>query len=63
MRILKITGFIVAGLTALLVVFDSPSVRPDREGIAKAQVQQQLDKHKDEFKQKAQEQLKGLFGR
>lgn len=42
---------------------NSPSVRPDLEGIAKAQVQQQLDKHKDELKQKAAEQLKGLFGR
>ncbi len=40
----------------------SPSVRPDLEGMAKARLQQELDKHKDELKQKAQEQLKGLFG-
>ena len=42
---------------------NSPTVRPDLEGIAKARVQQELDKHKDELKQKAQDQLKGLFGR
>jgi len=42
---------------------NSPTVRPDLAGIAKAQMQQQLDRHQDELKQKAQEQLKGLFGR
>jgi len=38
-----------------------PKVRPDLEGIAKAQVQQQLDKHKQELLEKFQEQLKGLI--
>jgi len=42
---------------------NSPSIRPDLEGMAKARVQQELDKHKDELKQKAVDQLKGLFGR
>ena len=51
MRALKIIGSI------------SPTVRPDLQGMAKARVQQELDKHKDELKQKAQDQLKGLFGR
>jgi AsmA protein len=39
----------------------SPSVRPDLEGLAKARVQQELDKHKDELKGKLQDKLKGLF--
>ncbi len=38
-----------------------PKVRPDLEGIAKAQVQQQLDKHKQELQQKLEDQLKGLL--
>ena len=42
---------------------NNPTVRPDLEGMAKARVQQELDKHKDELKQKAVDQLKGLFGR
>jgi AsmA protein len=42
---------------------NNPSVRPDLQGMAKAQVQQQLDQHKDELKQKLQDQLKGLFGK
>ncbi|HKF97588.1 MAG TPA: AsmA family protein [Steroidobacteraceae bacterium] len=39
----------------------APKVRPDLEGLAKAQVQQQLDKHKQEALQKLQDQLKGLL--
>lgn len=39
----------------------NPTVRPDVQGMAKARVQQELDKHKDELQQKVQEQLKGLF--
>jgi AsmA protein len=39
----------------------NPKVRPDLEGLAKAQVQQQLDKHKQEALQKLQDQLKGLL--
>ncbi|MBS0580101.1 MAG: AsmA family protein [Proteobacteria bacterium] len=41
----------------------SPKVTPDLEGLAKARVQQELDKHKGELQQKLQEQLKGLFGK
>ncbi|HEY1725698.1 MAG TPA: AsmA family protein [Steroidobacteraceae bacterium] len=41
----------------------SPSVRPDLPGMAKARVQQELDQHKDELKQKLQDQLKGLLGK
>ena len=39
----------------------SPKVRPDMQGIAKARVQQELDKHKDELKQKLQDQLKNIL--
>ena len=38
-----------------------PKIRPDLEGIVRAQVQQQLDKHKQELLQKLQDQLKGLI--
>jgi AsmA protein len=41
----------------------SPKVTPDLEGLAKARVQQELDKHKGELQQKLQDQLKGLFGK
>ena len=37
------------------------SVRPDLEAMAKARVQQELDKHKDEIQQKLTDELKGLF--
>jgi AsmA protein len=37
------------------------SVRPDVEAMAKARVQQELDKHKDEIQQKLGDKLKGLF--
>jgi AsmA protein len=37
------------------------SVRPDLEAMAKARVQQELDKHKDEIQQKLSDKLKGLF--
>lgn len=39
----------------------SPSVRPDLEALAKARVQQELDKHKDELQQKLMDKLKGVF--
>ncbi|HYL70620.1 MAG TPA: AsmA-like C-terminal region-containing protein [Candidatus Dormibacteraeota bacterium] len=39
----------------------SPKVRPDLEGMAKARVQQELDKHKDELKQKVQDKLKDFL--
>ena len=46
--------------------FGSPKVRPDLAGIAKARVQQEVDKKKEELKQKLKDQLqdklKGLFG-
>jgi AsmA protein len=41
----------------------SPTVRPDLEQLAKARVQQEIDKHKDELQQKLTDKLKGLFGR
>lgn len=41
----------------------SPQVRPDLTGIAKARVQQELDKNKDQLRQKLEEQLKGLITR
>jgi AsmA protein len=43
--------------------FDDPKVRPDLGGIVKARLQQELDKHKDELKEKLQDKLKGLFQR
>jgi AsmA protein len=39
----------------------SPTVRPDLEGMAKARVQQELNKHKDEIQQKVQDQLQKLI--
>jgi len=39
----------------------SPKIRPDLEGLAKAQLQQQLGKQKGELLQKLQDQLKGLI--
>jgi AsmA protein len=41
----------------------SPTVRPDVEQLAKARLQQELDKHKDELQQKLGDKLKGLFGK
>ena len=40
---------------------NSPKVTPDLEGVAKARVQQELDKHKGELQQKLQDQLKNIF--
>jgi AsmA protein len=42
-------------------VLASPKVTPDVEGIAKARLQQELDKHKGELQQKLQDQLKNIF--
>lgn len=41
----------------------SPVVRPDLEGMAKARALQELDKHKDEIKDKLKGALEGLFKR
>lgn len=41
--------------------FSSPSVKPDVEQLAKARLQQELDKHKDELQQKLMDKLKGVF--
>ncbi len=40
-----------------------PVVRPDLEGLAKARLQQELDKHKDEIRDKVKGALEGLFKR
>jgi AsmA protein len=39
----------------------SPNVRPDLEALAKARIQQEIDKHKGEIQQKLEDKLKGLF--
>ena len=39
-----------------------PKVRPDIAGIAKARLQRELGKHKDELKKKLEDKLKSLFG-
>jgi AsmA protein len=39
----------------------SPTVRPDLQALAKAQIQQQLDQHKGEIQQKLMDKLKGVF--
>ena len=39
----------------------SPTVRPDVEQMAKARVQQEIDKHKDEVQQKLMDKLKGIL--
>jgi AsmA protein len=39
----------------------SPKVSPDLQGIAKARLQQELDKHKGELQQKLQDQLKNIL--
>jgi len=36
-------------------------VRPDLEGMAKARVQQEIDKHKGELQQKLMDKLKGIL--
>jgi hypothetical protein len=38
-----------------------PQVRPDLEGMAKARLQQELDRHQDDIQKKIQNQLKNLF--
>jgi AsmA protein len=38
-----------------------PTIRPDLGGLAKARVQQEVDKHKDELKQQLQNKLQGIF--
>jgi len=39
----------------------SPTVRPDLEGMAKARVQQEIDKHKGELQQKLMDKLKDIL--
>ncbi|MFO1426391.1 MAG: AsmA family protein [Steroidobacteraceae bacterium] len=43
--------------------FDDPKIRPDLAGLAKARVNEEIEKHKDEVKQKLQDKLKDLFNR
>jgi AsmA protein len=38
-----------------------PSIRPDLGGLAKARVQQEVDKHKDELKEQLQNKLQGIL--
>jgi AsmA protein len=38
-----------------------PQVRPDLEALARSRLQQELEQHQDEIKQKLQDTLKGLF--
>jgi hypothetical protein len=39
----------------------SPTVRPDLEGMAKARVQQEIEKHKGELQQKLMDKLKDIL--
>jgi AsmA protein len=62
-------GHDLVGLKLPVIIsgtFGAPKVRPDLEALAKARVQQELDKRKDELKQKLKDQLqdklKGLLG-
>lgn len=48
------------GITGTL---DAPKVRPDLEGIAKARVKQEIEKRKDEVKEKIQDRLRDLLNR
>ncbi len=41
----------------------APKVRADVEGIAKARLQSEFDRHKDELKKKLEDKLKSLFNR
>ena len=41
----------------------SPKVTPDLEGLAKARLEQEIDKHKGEVQQKLEDKLKGLFNK
>jgi AsmA protein len=43
--------------------FDDPKVRPDIAGLAKARVQKEIDKRRDDIKAKLQDTLKGLLNR
>jgi AsmA protein len=56
------SGRLLADIPVTLTgTMTNPKVRPDLEGLARAQVQQQFDKHKQEALQKLQDQLKGLL--
>jgi AsmA protein len=59
----------LAGLNIPVIIsgtFAAPKVRPDLAALARARVQQEIDKRKDELRQKLKdklrEKLKGLFG-
>ena len=41
----------------------SPKVTPDLAGLAKAQLQQEIDKHRGDLQQKLEDKLKGLFNK
>jgi len=56
----------IVGLKVPVLVtgtFAAPRVRPDVSALLKARVQQEIDKHKDEIKQKLEDKLKELFNR
>ena len=55
-------GKLLADIPVIITgTMTAPKVRPDLEGLAKAQVQQQLDKHKQDALHLLQDQLKGLI--
>jgi AsmA protein len=62
--VLKGTGGTLAAIpVGITGTFDNPKVRPDLQGIARERVKQEIDKHKDELKEKLGEKLKGFLGR
>jgi AsmA protein len=42
--------------------FSSPSVRPDIEGMAKARLNQEIEKQKDKLRERLQDKLKDILG-
>ena len=60
----KVDPRILAGAVVTIGgTFDDPKIRPDLAGLAKARVNEEIEKHKDEVKQKLQDKLKDLFNR
>jgi len=63
-----VSGLVLAAIPVDVTgTFDSPKVRPDLEGIAKARVKQEVEKRKDEIeekvREKVQDKLKNLLRR
>jgi AsmA protein len=62
-------GADLAGLTLAAIpvnvtgTFENPKVRPDLEGIARTRLKQEVDKRKDEIKEKVQDRLRNLLNR